>query len=492
MVVVDYPDATCQKFFWHENVVFGPIDPNGDYRAVQVPLPFIKNERFEPVKGIFDENNVIHSSFEGKIVYYPILADCVPNPLPMYPRSLKVPVKEPPYLIESLYGFGCPEIGALAYISASQCIQFAIRRELPRTWTMIRVIGLKPTSMRAYVYRYEITFNRWLSPTTAEISQRFSYSVNDVAWIHGFSHPAKCQDIFDTVGMVTRWSNYSSTTKSVPGYTTDPSAVLSPDQLSSNLNTFVDDLMAGNFPLEERHYGELAMNAVKQRRTVDTNLFEFCRDIKLLKDAIPKLNNLKSVKGNANNYLGYKYGIMPTISDLKQIVKVFKSYRPFFDKLGNTIYNSSYKAETTTDSNVFTLEQYIKVAVANEDSKLEQLMDDLDNHGFGLTFENAWDLVRYSFVIDWFIDVGGFLERVDTNLRLIRLNIPYVTMSRKKTIYGEIPQDIGLPVVGPIYWRYYHRWVTSQCPLPPFTLSTTPTVSNHWLEAGALIIQRTH
>lgn len=490
MIVVDYPDNSCRKFFWFENLAFGPVDSNGDYRAVQVDLP-LREERFEPKKGIYDENDIIHSSFHGRIFYYPILADCVPYPQPGYPRSLRVPVMETPFLKDTLCGFACPDIGALvSTFPPAQCVQVAIRRPGPRNWTMTRVYTVNPTSTTAYVYVWNITFLRWITPVLAEISYTYRYSVSPVPWSHGMSQSATCETIEAAASAVTRWSSTTSATKQRPGHTTNPSAVVSPGRLAQNLEVFVDDLINREFPIKEKNYGDMAASAVKQRRVIDTNLFEFLRDLRHAKSMIPKLKNLSKLATHANNLLAVDYGIMPTIRDLKQIVGAFEALKPFLDKFGNIVYNSSNKVEVTTSSGRYYLEQYIKVPVANEDSQLLQLMDQLDKYGFGLTFENVWDLVKYSFVIDWFVDVGGFLERVDNNLRLLRYNIPYVTMSRKKAVTGEIPQTLNLATIGPIEWRYYHRWVTSQCPLPPLTLSTTPTVSNHWLEAGALIIQR--
>jgi hypothetical protein len=99
--------------------------------------------------------------------------------------------------------------------------------------------------------------------------------------------------------------------------------------------------------------------------------------------------------------------------------------------------------------------------------------------------------VPYSFVIDWFIDIGDFLERVDTRLRISRLNIRYVTMSLKRNITRKFVFSSSFPFVGTATLVDYSRWTEDQCPLPPLTSSGTTTVSNHWLEAGALIAQRT-
>jgi hypothetical protein len=142
------------------------------------------------------------------------------------------------------------------------------------------------------------------------------------------------------------------------------------------------------------------------------------------------------------------------------------------------------------DELTFDLVQRIKVAIEDEDSTFQALAQKVDSMGFALTLQNVWDLIPYSFIVDWFIDIGGFLERSDTRMRLSRLNIKYATMSEKTTISRSLIPNVALPVSGTLSVVHYHRWTEDHCPVPPLIPSSTPSVSSHWLEAGALIVQR--
>lgn len=496
MVVLDYPDNTCQRFVSWNYFALGPLDANAEYRAVQIELPF-RSARFEPSRGIYDENNIVHSAHHGRVFYYPILADCTPVSDSQHPRAIRVPVKG--YFYPDVVfprGFACPNTGVRADVfSGMGQMHWAISRDYAnKSWTIFAIGTWIWNPPSCTVNRWDITFHSWTSPTQAMFTIR---STQDAQWPPPTcpfdpSQEASYEQIVAVANSVKTWSSPSTVVTPLDVFLTDPSVALTPSKLSENLEIFVDDLMNREFPIPEVDYGELAARAVKQKRLVDTNLWEFLSDLKNFKSLAPKLKNLKSLKTWSGNYLAIKYGVLPTVSDLQKIVGAFKARKPFFDKFGNTVYNASNTGEVCSSGYSCTLAQYIKVPVANEDSTFAQLMDRLEEYGFALTLENVWDLTKYSFVIDWFVDVGGFLERIDDCLRLSRYNIPYVTMSRKKAFFGELPQQSSLPILGPIGWSFYHRWVTSQCPLPPLTLSTTPTVSNHWLEAAALIIQRAH
>ena len=73
-MIIDYPDNNCRRFFITDNIIFGPVDSNLNYQAVSVELS-LKEEQWLPKKGIYGENDIIHSSFEGRVNYYTVMAD---------------------------------------------------------------------------------------------------------------------------------------------------------------------------------------------------------------------------------------------------------------------------------------------------------------------------------------------------------------------------------------------------------------------------------
>lgn len=250
-------------------------------------------------------------------------------------------------------------------------------------------------------------------------------------------------------------------------------------------------LSTGNLPpVEEEHYGVLAMRATDKVNSNHVNMIEFLRDLRHPLEMFPKLKNLKNLGSISSDYLAVHYGLLPTIDDLRKIWDSAKSRVVHTDKSGYAIYRSSHSSESQNIDFCRSVVQRIKVAVENEDEGFKSLLNRLDDLGSLPKTENLWDLIPYSFLVDWFVDVGGLLERVDAYNRIMRLRIPYVTMSRKETIDATFRVASGFPYHGQISRVHYQRWVSDQCPVPPASVSFGDLLSNHWLEAGALLLQR--
>lgn len=246
-----------------------------------------------------------------------------------------------------------------------------------------------------------------------------------------------------------------------------------------------------NYPIPEKHFGDLAMEASDKVNANQVNMIAFLKDLRRPQELLPKLRNLRKLKTLANNYLVVKYGWLPTVSDLKEIWEAFHRAKPYFDPHGFKVYTSAHRETLVDGVRSFELEQHIKIAIDDTDEGVKDLIGRLDSIGFLPTFENVWDLLPYSFVVDWFTDVGGLLERIDSKLRLSRLGIRYTTMSLKKTGTYHLVPTPDLPFSGTIKLVHYHRWTSDQCPVPPLSVPLNGKTFNHWLEASALILQRT-
>lgn len=252
------------------------------------------------------------------------------------------------------------------------------------------------------------------------------------------------------------------------------------------------DLMASEFRRmkdpSHKHYGELAMSASGKIASNQANMYEFISELRNPKQLIPKLKNLGRLKNAAENYLTLNYGILPTISDLKEIFGAFKKSK-YYDKNKFSVVTAVDHQHVEVGLNrEFESIRRLKLAVGDNDSQLEKILSNMENMGVLPTFQNLWDLVPFSFVIDWFVDVGNFLERVDSRLRLARLDIQYVTQSQKsiRTVYSNVLDDEI--IVGSLKKVHYSRWTSNQSPVPPLLPEFKPSFQNHWLEAGALIV----
>lgn len=129
------------------------------------------------------------------------------------------------------------------------------------------------------------------------------------------------------------------------------------------------------------------------------------------------------------------------------------------------------------------------MAIAKETSSFDAAVSALDKAGVLPSVDNIWELIPYTFVVDWFLHVGDVLEAQSARNRLARYNIRYVTMSQKDTFTKSIG-DGATSYVGVATVVNYHRWTTDRCPLPPLLPQFDTNGSSHWLEATALILQR--
>lgn len=268
----------------------------------------------------------------------------------------------------------------------------------------------------------------------------------------------------------------------------------------SNVRTWMNRLLSPELfdslpSLKVENWGELSHQATENLDLLSSNMLEFILELRKIKTLVPKLKNLKKVKTHASNYLGMKYGILPTISDLESIFNAFKANR-YYDQHGLTRVSAYDKV----DSSISLLGQQVPIyhtrrihlAINEMDTGLDSLVEKARNIGVFPSLGNIWDLVPFSFVIDWFVDVGSVLERIDTHHRLFNLDIPYVIKSDKiETSVLIVDPKVGAGANLSI--SRYNRQVTTEVPQPRIfgDVVKPPTVQNHWIEGSALILSRT-
>jgi len=469
-------------------------------------------KHMKQTKGIYHENDVVHDKITGDLTFQPFLGGARYAPTALMPDRCLLGVRRYEYYTDRYFDdlelqFGFPahrKVARRTYggsFQNTEVVAYAQDEDDPRLWTLWKIIvttHLPHVIAIAEKCQYTSieTFSRTSrSSLTQKSMLRFTRTHYEIP-LHGIKGTNNWaqETSFDTI--VNRCE--SLPVKEVRRLQTEPHwnvmrdhPIFNPKDSRTAIDALVSDLFRGEFPLEEAHYGDLAMKASAKVNANSVNMLEFLQGMRRPKDLIPKLRNLRKLKGVADNYLTVQFGILPTISDIEEIIGAFKLVQPYMDKNGFKTYTSGHRDAMESNGLSYYLDQYIKLGIEDEDNEFQLLMQKIDSVGALPTFENVWELLPYSFAVDWLIDVGGLLERVDTRLRIARLNIRYATMSRKRRISGTVPSSADLPFVGTVDWVHYHRWVSDQCPVPPLSLNTTFQDFSNWLEAGALIIQRT-
>lgn len=468
------PDGWCPT-----TLLWGPFKSNYTLPAPASIELESQVESFAESRGIYHENDVSHTKVEGDIKFNPFHTRILARPTTAYPNqilfsnrycSLGYPLPgttqkaATPYLYQYMGHNGSKYITYALYYSTSSRFKLLARYEvsalnsaqiIQQSWT-ICPDSAKPNPL-----------NGTLLSAQTNVAELFESLWGNENCISGTGGPS-----------VRSCSSFVVT--ALPGITQA--------EIFKEVDAKAAAMTSGNPDLFD--YGDLAMDAVAKTNAIGINMIAFLRDLEHPLDMIPKLKNLRKLKSWSNDFLSVKYGILPTISDLQKIVQAFRRAAPYLDGNGYT----TYTGVRTANSDVIGvqtahLEQRIKIAVDTEDAGFRSLSKRLDSIGMFPTFENIWDLVPYSFVVDWFVSVGDLLERVDTRLRILQLKIAYTTMSYKRTTVFNVA-NLGLSVTGELKVVVYHRWVSDQCPLPRLSLGSQLGDFNHWLESGALLIQR--
>lgn len=503
MIKLLFPSVNENRYLFFQGACFGPFDPNGLFSGESVEFNSTLRSMVEE-RGIYGENTVEHQTISGEFSYHPMIAGCVPDPSARFPRRVIVPIwnydKTQESTATSEFGLVIDKGSSLRYATDNlSVIQQVTWSRDPETglWTIWLVSAYPSRCAADNVQRWDFISCRVNSVSNQSyfIRCRYRYYYGRMG---GFDRTAYDWSILQPASII---SSLPGSSTPLQDYVGDwgaymylgriPNSATSPSSLKQKIDSLISIILPDKYPIPDYPYGDLVMRALNQVSAVNFNMTAFLRDLRRPQDMIPKLSNLKSLKSWSSRFLSVKYGALPTIDDIRSLISAFKKRQPYLDKNGFRIFSAGETSRLTQNEINYELIQYAKVALDREDTDLARLTEAFENIGMFPSFENIWDLIPYSFVVDWLIDVGELLKRVDTNLRLLRLNIRYVTMSRKTTVSGTSEGEYpNLPFIGTVEWTRYHRWVTSQCPGPTLSLKPQPAPTNHWLEAGALLLQR--
>jgi hypothetical protein len=250
--------------------------------------------------------------------------------------------------------------------------------------------------------------------------------------------------------------------------TTIESTTVSGDQwslirdFSSRVTPKLPDMWASTFYAAEDAY-QIFMAAI------ETNNLENLSQLSSITDLIEPIQGFRSlvrmVRYGANPVqltlsildvlasakLTWEYGIAPTISDAREIAA---KTRPIYDRISSNDYfkpqtfngKFTYEVPDTYIASLSGLTIVSRAKIRGNLNPHSYLAAILPLHAFGLvpSLAHLWDLLPFSFVVDWFVNVGRRLEDVDSSVEMLCLDTNYVTLSMN--VHYPIPQahlDVG-------------------------------------------------
>jgi hypothetical protein len=175
--------------------------------------------------------------------------------------------------------------------------------------------------------------------------------------------------------------------------------------------------------------------------------------------------------------LAYSFGVAPLAGDLYSAVEALKL------RLGEPITmaihatRSLHQVDELPDELDYWKRGYVGIRDYKRVTRRANLAVQLHpTNQYSITFGNptnwAWELTPFSFVVDWGIDIGGYLEALDTLRRIDSLS-GTMTQKRWQTIYWKrqfsasayVPPAIG--DVGKLVYKEHSRLLMNSLPLPP-------------------------
>lgn len=153
-------------------------------------------------------------------------------------------------------------------------------------------------------------------------------------------------------------------------------------------------------------------------------------------------------------WLWYRYTYSTTKMDVEEFIEFFSDFKRKFNKQRFTVY-STFDDEreeiTVTWTCGVTLHTALKDWVDSIDAVVYKL-------GLYPGMVNIWDMIPYSFVVDWFLPIGDICNQLETN---IRANTDQYVFER---INYSIQCSLESRAISGLRYSYYKRWSESAPP----------------------------
>lgn len=206
----------------------------------------------------------------------------------------------------------------------------------------------------------------------------------------------------------------------------------------------------------------------------------------------------KAVKSLTDLRLSLKWGLPLTVSDASSTIQ--RALEVILLETNQQRVNKVHASSSTTATGKGLLSgadiqyrRYLTVYYNMKDSRESDSVRWLFDWNF-LSFENLWDMIPYSFVVDWFLQLGDNIATVDSLLYRVAF-MDMLGSIRTKVIRFDVPMTAlnvltGLNFSGNLTCTYYDRSLSDIVPLPIFSRGTPNLGVVQYVDGGSLILQR--
>lgn len=259
-------------------------------------------------------------------------------------------------------------------------------------------------------------------------------------------------------------------------------------------------------------FGDLCFEACEDARVLDINSIAYLKDIAELNQLVQQLIQLyQSVtnpgkgirqisktlaKSASSAYLAEHYGLRLSVKDTQEILQGFSKLDLYRTNRYGAEKESDLELGFADDDAVHAVRKVTLDidAVTSEQASLLMSVDAMKRTLLDLdilpTASNVWDMVPFSFVLDWFLPIGDYFEHRESMSYISTLPIRSAFYSSKSTWTESdtIALSNGTSFDYRVEHYVYERECRATLELPTFRPDSPQGLSNHWLEATALLI----
>lgn len=242
-----------------------------------------------------------------------------------------------------------------------------------------------------------------------------------------------------------------------------------------------------------KYWPDLAERAAENIQYTSVNNVAFLKELKDQLGEIQALLDLirapKDPKKWASFFLACQYGTRLTISEVITLCQDLRRYgdRLLSSKPGLQRCRSRMSFGRQNGSAEEVINLNYKISYLPAATQVEQVLSAIRGWGLLPTFSSMWDIVPYSFVVDWFVDIGGMLESIDFAMYMAELPVVGVTYTSKKV------QTFSMTVHGAavdVERTIYSRSTAPQVHLSHPELSFPAGFKQNILQLSAILVQK--
>lgn len=191
-------------------------------------------------------------------------------------------------------------------------------------------------------------------------------------------------------------------------------------------------------------------------------------------------------------WLSGRYGARLTVSDTESlragVKRALNGRSPFETVHSRTSYNPSPFRLASS----YHVDLAYKIYLEGDFNKMLKAIRKMMDWDIWPTLENDWDLIPFSFVLDWLVDIQGFLDDIDRRIYEQYLTVQSILWSeRHQVTFGPGSIDCPVPLdIQDCKLVYYHRHHRSTFNVAPLRVQRGHLANINLVDGAMLLLQR--